>query len=146
MRPRNLATPRNGCVTGFRQRQPDSARTHAGGNAVTISEQQLGFLRSEIQLLEAELTLTQQELDTWKRRGEQERNLYNWMADCMVDPGQSRHPLKMFREAHKAHYDAAAELKDVHIAKLRSQVAIKRAMLEEADKKIAHPGDRALIA
>ena len=111
-----------------------------------ITEEELGFLRSEVQLLEAEVELHQKELDTWKRRGEQERNLYRWFAERLIDPGFSRQPLTRFCDDHKAHYAAAAELKEVQIAKLKSQCAIKRAMLEEGDKRIAHPGDRALLA
>jgi hypothetical protein len=96
-------------------------------------------LRNQVKLLTAEVEFNSQELDRWKKRGEAERNLYHWFADCMIDPGQSRVPLQKYTQAHKEHYQAKTQLKELNLAKIKSQLAIATAMLEEAENVIKQP-------
>lgn len=110
-----------------------------------ISHEQLEQFKSSVALLTAEIAMHELELECWNKRGEAERNLYLWLADVVADPGRSRAPLNTYRDWHKAHYNAQAELKQLTIVKLRSELAITEAIVREAEKQIREPGYKSLI-
>jgi len=107
---------------------------------MNITPEQLQHHKNSLALIEAEIDLNQKEMDTWAKRGEAERNLYAWIADISADPSVKRTPLRAYFEAHKAHYAALGELKQLAIIMLRSKLEITKAMVEEAEKMIATPG------
>jgi hypothetical protein len=90
-------------------------------------------VRNALQMFEAELQLWQAKLDAWNRRGEKERNFLTWFVDSWIDPGKSRTPLREYSIVHKEHYRIEAQLMELQIAKLKSEVAIRKAMLAEAE-------------
>ena len=110
-----------------------------------LTPEQFQQFKNNVTLLTAEIAMQERELVCWNRRGEAERNLYLWIADALVDPGRSRTPLDAYREWHKAHYNAQAELKQLAIARLRSELAITEAIVREAEKQIREPGYKGLI-
>ena len=113
---------------------------------MNITFEQLEQQKNSLTLTEAEIVLHERELLAWKRRGEAERQLYTFIVDVSADPGVSRLPLRMFVDAHKAHYQVEAELKELKLARLRSQAAITKAFITEAEKVIKEPRPSGLIS
>ena len=107
---------------------------------MNISPQQLEQHRNSLTLTTAEIELHERELEAWKKRGEAERNLFSWIADVAADPGIKRTPLNAYVTAHKNHYAAEYELRQLVIVKLKSTQAILRAMIAEAEQMIKEPG------
>lgn len=103
---------------------------------MNISPEQLQQHKNSLQLTVAEIDLQKKELAAWKARGEAERNLYSWIADVSADPAVKRTPLKAYQEAHKAHYAAQADLKELAIVKLKSTAMILEAMVREAERMV----------
>src|ERR1700679_1081016 len=90
-----------------RQRQNQIPETHRRRQRkMNISPEQLQQHKNSLQLTIAEIDLQEKELATWKARGEAERNLYSWIADVSADPTVKRTPLRVYQDAHKAHYAA----------------------------------------
>lgn len=107
---------------------------------MNITPQQLEQYRNQIPGLEAEIALHEKELEAWAKRGEAERNLFNWIADVSADPAVKRTPLRSYQDAHKAHFAAKSDLKRLAIERMKSQLFILRAMVAEADKVVKEPG------
>ena len=110
-----------------------------------ISHEQVQQFKNTVQLLTAEIAMLERELECWNKRGEAERNLYLWLADVLADPGRSRAPLNTYRDWHKAHCNAQAEIKQLAIVKLRSELAITEAIVREAEKQIREPEYKGLV-
>jgi hypothetical protein len=111
---------------------------------MNVTPKQLQQHKNSLQLVTAEIDLHEKELEAWKNRGEAERNLYSWIADVSADPAVKRTPLKAYQQAHKAHYEAEGNLKELVIVKLKSQQAMLTAFIEEAEKRVKEP-DRKLV-
>jgi hypothetical protein len=111
---------------------------------MNITPEQLEQHKNSLKLTTAEIDLHEKELECWKLRGRAERNLFAWIADVSADPGVSRVPLKAYTEAHKAHYEAQGNLKELVIVKLKSQHAMLTAFIAEAERMIKEP-DRKLV-
>jgi hypothetical protein len=110
-----------------------------------ITPQELENYRSQISGLTAEIDLHEKELAAWKARGEAERNLWRWLVEVTVDPGFRKTNLTTYCDAHKAHYLANSDLKELAILRMKSQVNILRALVAEADRAIVDPGVSKII-
>ena len=108
-----------------------------GGKGPMVINPEL--VRNALQMFEAELQLWEAKLDAWNRRGEKERNFLTWFVDSWIDPGKSRTPLREYTIVHKEHYKVEAQLMELQIAKLKSEVAIRKAMLAEGERSIIDP-------
>jgi hypothetical protein len=127
--------PPNGNSTNTRRRQ----------TTMKITPEQLENYRSQISGLTAEIDLHEKELATWKARGEAERNLYRWLAEVTIDPGFRKTNLTTYCDAHKAHYLAESDLKELAILRMKSQLGILRAIVQEGDRAIVDPGVSKII-
>jgi hypothetical protein len=107
---------------------------------VNITPEQHEQNKNLLLLTACEIDLHEKELGAWMARGEAERNLYRFIVDVSADPGVSRKPLAAFNDAHKAHYAAEGDLKQLAIARLKQQHAILTALITEAEKMIKDPG------
>jgi hypothetical protein len=103
---------------------------------MNISPEQLQQHKNSLQLTVAEIELQERELEAWKARGEAERNLYSWIADISADPAVKRTPLRAYHDAHKAHYAAQGDLKELAIAKLKSTAMILQTIVNEAERLV----------
>ena len=102
-------------------------------------------LRNQVQFFQAQLTVLEKELVTFKKLGQAERLMWSWLVDTQLDPGFSRTNLNNFLTASKEHNEALGQLKGIEIAKLKSQLAVAEAMLGEVERLERDSGRKVIV-
>lgn len=100
-------------------------------------------LRNQVQLLNAEVQLHEREVYTLREFGKAEREAWTVLLKHNNEFSDEAFARKRFDLAHKAHETAVVDIKNLEIAKLKSQAAIAQAMLDEAERSQS-PGKVAL--
>ena len=113
---------------------------------MSITPEQVQQLERTLALLNAEIEMSEKELDTWRALGIAERTLYGWLAENLIDPGIKRRPLEKYTEAHKEYMAAKANLMILGIEKLKAERNIAQAMIQEAKQSVKAPGKNVRLA
>lgn len=94
-------------------------------------------LKISIQFEQGQLKVFEVALEAWNKRGDYERSYIRHVYERTIKPfsrdGESLF-LENYLRWHKAYYDAEAEIRTIQIAQLKGSLAIKEAMMEEAQK------------
>lgn len=89
-------------------------------------------LENQLTILTAELSNQQDELEAFLERGKTERNLWAVLWTQLVPAEVPRSALNNFIGASKAYDDSLERKRQIELSKLKAQVAIAQAMLNEA--------------